>query len=247
MSIVEQMKARIAEHGAEALTEQQAALAEHQAEIERDHAQQEKRIVKATAARGLNGHGLDIPPLPERPAELIELTARRAQLSRDRQAIETELQQIEKKRWQEQQGDVDALDEAAERIAAGATELAASDAVPEAIETLRIRLDVARRAERKVALRVAEGQERHNRSIAKALRPLHRNAVRRIHEALLELEAANAEEVAVRTAVPGAPLQSFSFPNLGSRGPNGGGLLQYWINYARRLGMLTDDDDRAVE
>jgi hypothetical protein len=83
--------------------------------------------------------------------------------------------------------------------------------------------------------------ERHNRSIAKAFRPLHRRAVQRIHAVLLELEQANSEEVAVRAAVPGVPMQACDFPNIGSRGP-GGGPIQYWIDFARRLGFLDEDE-----
>lgn len=243
MKLVEKMKDRIAEHGAEAPTEQQAALAEHQAEIEREHVRQEKRMAKAIASRGMNGHGaLDIPPLPERPADLLELEARLAQLCQDRQTIEAELRQHEENH--QLLTDDDLLDEAAERIARGEAEIADPGAVLEAVGVSRKRLDLARLAERKVKVRVFEERERHNRAIAKALRPLHRAAVARIHAGLLEVEAANAAELAVRSAVPGAPLERFTFPGVGTRGPNGAGHLQYWIDFARRHGMLDEPESQ---
>ena len=237
MKAAEQMKARIAgRHAAE--------NPEHEAEVEHVQRAVEKNMANQAAARvQYQNGGIEIPPLPERPAELVELVARRAQLGRDRKTIEKELRQVEQKRWQEQQDDVDLLDQAAQRIADGETEVTSPDVIPEEIETLRKRLELARRAEAKLVNRVAEGTARHNRALAGALRPQHRAAVQRIHAALKELEAANHEEAAVRNAIPGAPLQYFGFPQLGTRGPNGKGPLKYWIGYAQRLGMLDENED----
>ncbi len=52
---------------------------------------------------------------------------------------------------------------------------------------------------------------------------------------------ATASPSAVRAAVPGAPMQACDFPNVGRRGP-GGGPIQYWIDFARRLGFLDEDE-----
>lgn len=235
MNLAEQMKARIAKQDAQAGADKRAA-------DERAQCRGEEKMAKAMAVRSQKPNGaLKIPPLPERPPELLELESRLAQLRQNRETIETELHQLEEK--QRQQSDVDALDQAAERIAAGEAEITAPDAIPEAMEALRRRFDLACRAERKVNIRVAEGRERHTRAIAKAWRPQHRAAVRRIHVALLELEAANAAELAVRSAVPGAPLERFTFPGVGTRGPNGNGMLQYWIGFVRRHNMLDQDDN----
>jgi hypothetical protein len=239
MNLVQEMKERLAGRQSQDDDPGRQAEIEHQAKIENDQLWQEKRAAAANAVRlkKLNG-GLEIPPLPERPAELVELAARRTQLANDREAIEDELRQIEEKI--EQKNDADRLDDAAERIAKGEAEIDAPNIVPEEVTALRKRLDLARLAEGKLANLLAEGHARHARAIAKALRPLHRAAVQRIHAALLELEAANAEESAIRSEVPGAPLQFCGFPQLGTRGPNGGGPLWHWIAFARRHGMLDE-------
>lgn len=237
MDLAEQMKARIAEQGAK-------ALADERDEFERIQCQGEEKMAKAAAARSQKPNGaLKIPPLPERPAELRELEARLSGLSHDRHAIEAELRGHEENH--QRLTDDDILDEAAERIARGEAELTDPGAVLEAIDVSRKRLDLAGRAEGKVRVLVFEGRERHNRAIAKALRPLHRAAVRRIHSAVLELEAANAAELAVRNAVPGAPLERFTFPGVGTRGPHGVGHLQFWIAFVRRHGMLDDPEPQA--
>ena len=235
MNLVEQMNARIAEQGAQ-------ALADERDKFEGEQCRQEKKAANRMAARSQKPNGaLKIPPLPERPAELLELEARLSQLCQDRQTIEAELRQHEEKHQQLTNDDL--LDEAAELIARGEGGITDPGAVLEAIDVSRKRLDLARLAERKVKVRVFEGRERHNRAIAKALRPLHRAAVQRIHVAVLELEAANAAELAVRGAIPGAPLERFTFPGVGTRGPNGVGHLQYWIGFAWRHGMLDQDDN----
>ena len=234
MNLVEQMKARIDEQNAK-------ALADEVDKFERAQCQDEKKMAKAMAARSQKSNGaLEIPPMPARPAELLELESRLAQLCQDRHTIEAELRQHEEKH--QQLTDDDLLDEAAARIARGEAEITDPGVVLEAIDVSRKRLDLARRAEQKVKVRVFEERECHNRAIAGALRPQHRAAVRRIYAALLELEAANAAELAVRSAVPGAPLERFTFPGIGTRGPNGEGMLHYWVGYARRHGMLNESE-----
>ena len=235
MNELEQMRARIAE-------KDDLARAARRAEFESEQGRQEKKTAKRLAARLRKPNGaFEIPPLPVRPAELLELEVRFSQLCQDRHAIQAELRQHEEKH--RQLTDDDLLDEAAERIARGEGGITDPGAVLEAIEVSRKRLDLARRAEQKLRVRVSQERERHNRAIAKALGPLHRAAVQRIYVAGLELEAANAAELAVRCAVPGAPLERFTFPGIGTRGPNGVGHLQYWIGFARRHDMLDQDDN----
>ena len=190
----------------------------------------------------------NMPALPPKPAGLIALESRRAVIRGQRQEVEAELERLQAEAWPESESDVDPLDPldaVAERLAAGELESASRDALPEEIEVLRSRFDLLQRAEQKVVQRIAEQRERHNRNIASALRPQHRKAVRRIRAALLELEAANAEEVAVRARVPGVPLQAMTFPNLGSSGA-AGGPLRYWLEFAKRLGFLAEDEPEAT-
>ena len=118
---------------------------------------------------------MKISKLPERPPELIELEGRRAVIRGQRQEVETELARINDEAWEKTQIDVDPLDAVAEKLASGEIETASRDALPEEIEVLRSRLDLLQRAEQKVAQRVAEQRERHNRNIAGAYRPEHNN------------------------------------------------------------------------
>ena len=122
----------------------------------------------------------------------------------------------------------------------GEMEATSRNVAPEQIVELRGRLEILIRADRKATERVAKARERYNRQIAATFRPAHRRAVQRVHRALLELEAANSEEQAVRAVVPGASLQAMTFPNLGSSGA-AGGPLRYWLEFARRLGFLEED------
>ena len=234
MNLVEEMKSRLAGSQSQDDDGREAGVEHVQRAVEKNMAN------RAAARLQYQNGGIEIPPLPERPAELIELAARRTQLGHDRKAIAAELAQIEEKQRQEANLDDDARDAVAERLAAGEIEATGQGVVPEQIEILRSRLDLVRRAEAKVVNRVAEGNARHNRALAGALRPQHRKAVQRVYLALLELEAANAEEAAVRNAIPGAPLQFCGFPQIGRRGPNGSGPLKYWIEFARRHGMLDE-------
>ena len=181
--------------------------------------------------------------LPERSAELIELETRYAQLRQDRQAVESELRQLEEERWQEQNRDDDARDVIAERIALGEVKATAQGVVPEQIEILHSRHDLIQRAERKVAVRVAEQSERHNRSIAAAFRPEHKQAARRIARALRELVNANDAEQTVRGRAPGGTLPAMNFPGVGSLGA-AGGSAKFWMTWAERHGYLDEDEAR---
>ncbi len=189
--------------------------------------------------------GVELPPLPERPLELAVLAARRGELRQQRQTVQDELARLQDAAWSESQRSNDSVDAAAEKIARGEIESVSRDVVPDEIGVLLSRIDLLQRAEQKVATRVAEARAAHNRQIVQALRPLHRRAVTRIYAALLELEAANAEEVAVRSAVPGAPMQACDFPNIGRRGP-GGGPIQFWLEFARRQGLLDEGEPEAT-
>ena len=180
--------------------------------------------------------------LPERPPELSELESRRAVIRQERRTVEDELRPIEEKIARKQYLNGGDLEETAKKMAAGEIEAAARDHLPEQAEVLRERLNVLCRAEQMAGSKVADARQRYNKAIARSLRPQHRAAVQRIHKALLELELANSEEMAVRATCPGAPIQAFSFPNLGTRGP-GGGPLNFWIAAARRAGLLDEDGD----
>ena len=237
---------------AEELEARQAELrAERQAEYEREQCQQEGKAAKEQAARlQSQGGRIEIPALPERPSELAELITRRAAIREEWQGIEAEQRRAQDRAWLATQGSETAspervaMDAAIDRLVTGAAEPAAPDVVPEQPEAKRSRSDFLQRADRKLSEKIHKLNERHNRSVARALRPLHRRAVQRIHAALLELEQANSEEQAVRGAIPGATIQACDFPNVGTRGP-GGGPIQYWVDFARRLGLLDEGEPEA--
>ena len=160
-----------------------------------------------------------IPELPERPPELAVLETRRASIRAEWQGIEAEQRHAQDRAWLATQGaenaapETVAMDAAIDRLVTGAAEPAALNVVPEQPAAKRSRSDFLRRADRKLTEQINEINARHNRSIAKALRPAHRQAVQRIHLALLELEQANAEEVATKNGPlkpSGSPLVSSS-------------------------------------
>lgn len=182
------------------------------------------------------------PALPSRPPELVETESRRAKIRREREAVEDELRRLNAKAWDESQANVDPLDAAAELLAAGEADANSRTVMPENLDFLRSRLEILRRAEGKLAQRVAKLHERHNRSIASALRPEHKKVTQRIARALVELVAANAEEERVRGRAPGATLPAMNFPNAGRFGC-AGGPAQYWREHAKRHGYLVDEGD----
>ena len=183
-----------------------------------------------------------IPALPSKPAELIELEARRAVIRGQRQEVETELARLTDEAWEKTQLDVDPLDLAAEKIASGEIETASRDALPEEVEILRSRLDLLQRAETKLANRAAEQRERHNRAAAGAYRPDHKKAAQRIACALRKLVSANAEERLLRARAPGGQLPPMDFPGIGLLGA-AGGPAKYWFEHAARHGYTIDDED----
>ena len=182
-----------------------------------------------------------IPALPSKPAELIELEARRAVIRGQRQEVETELARLTDEAWEKTQLDVDPLDLAAEKLASGEIAVATREAVPEEVEILRSRLDLLQRAETKLANRVAEQRERHNRAAAGAHRPDHKKAAQRIARALCELVDANREEERLRDRAPGGQFPPMNFPGIGQLGA-AGGPAKYWFAHARRHGYLDEDE-----
>ena len=185
---------------------------------------------------------IKLPPSPERPPELDGLLARRAELRDERHGIGRDLAQLEARLSDESQSDEDMLDRAAERLATGEADVTSQSVLPEQVQTKRARLDLVIRADQKLTRRIADLNAAHNRQTARTLRPQHRAAAQRIHRALLELESANAAEQAVRSAIPGAPMDRCDFPNLGDRKPGVSSPINQWISYATRLGFLDEDE-----
>ncbi len=185
---------------------------------------------------------MNTPALPNKPSELIETESRHAQLRHDRGVVETELRALEAKLWRETTLDDAARDAVAERLAAGELEATGQGVVPEQLEILRSRLDLIQRADRKVAVRLAEQRERYNRSIAGAWRPQHKEAAQRIARALRELADANRAEQKIRGKAPNGQLPPMDFPNIGQLGASGG-PAKFWMEHARRYGYLTEQND----
>ena len=104
-----------------------------------------------------------MPALPPKPPELIEIEDRRAAIRAERQVVEAELAHLETEAWDETQASVDPIDAAAERLAGGEADATSRTVAPEQIEVMRSRRDLLRRAEAKVAARVADGRAAHNR------------------------------------------------------------------------------------
>ncbi len=187
---------------------------------------------------------MNAPELPARPAELAEIESRHRAIRTERLEVEAEIRGIQDATWLRQNRAGADVDAAVERLVAGESDPVPGLFVPERLPALQSRLGLLRAADSKLAGRVAEQRERHSRQIAKTLRPLHRRAVQRVHRALLELEAANSQEQAVRARIPGVPMTACDFPNVGRRGP-GGGALDFWVKFARRQGFLEEDEPEA--
>lgn len=186
-----------------------------------------------------------IPLLPSKPEELTELETRRGKIREQRQAVQDELQRLQDEAWSESQRDVGLLDLAAEKLANGEIETVSREAMPEEIEILRSRLDLLQRAEQKVAQRVAEGCAAHNRQVAGAHKPGHREAAQRIARALRELVEANKAEQTLRDRAPNGFLPPMDFPGIGVLGA-AGGAARFWMEHAKRHGYLVDEDDAQL-
>ena len=186
---------------------------------------------------------MKLSKLPARPPELIEIEARRAAIRAERQVVEAELAHLEAEAWNETQASVDPIDAAAERLAGGEAEATSRTVAPEQVEVMRSRRDLLRRAEAKVAARVAEGRERHNRAVAGVHRPGHQEAAARIARALRELVDANRAEQELRDRAPGGQLPPMDFPGIGQLGA-AGGPAKYWMEHAKRHGYLDEDEAR---
>ncbi len=182
---------------------------------------------------------MKILKLPARPPELIAIEDRRAAIRAERQEVETELARLVAEAWNE--SEVDPIDAAAERLAGGEAEATSRTVAPEQVEVMRSRLDLLRRAETKVASRVAEGRARHNRAVSGAYRPGHQEAVQRIAHALRELVDANKDEQEFRDRAPGGQLVAMDFPGIGQLGA-AGGPAKFWFDHARRHGYLDEDE-----
>jgi hypothetical protein len=187
---------------------------------------------------------MNIPTLPPKPTELTEIEARCRAIRGERQAVEAELQRIQVESWRAAQGNEN-LERAASAMASGETDATSRDMTPERIEELSSRLEILTLADRKASGRAAEWRERHARNIAKAFRPAHRAAVRRIAVALTELVAANTAEEELRARVPGGKIRPANFPNCGRFGPHGD-PCQLWKNYVKREGLLDQDEPETT-
>lgn len=184
---------------------------------------------------------MKLPEMPARPAELPVLEARLAELGAERQEVQDKLRRISIEAWEKTQLDIDPLDRAAELLASGAAEATSRTIAPEQAGVLRSRLELLQAAECKVRQKFHEMRDLHNVRVARAFRPMHRKAVKRIAVALAELVAANIAEGELCDRVPGRQLRSASFPNCGRFGPHGD-PCQIWRNYVKREGLLDDDD-----
>ena len=183
---------------------------------------------------------MKILKLPARPPELIAIEDRRAAIRAERQEVETELARLVAETWNETE--VDPIDAAAERLAGGEAEATSRTVAPEQVEVMRSRRDLLRRAEAKVANRVANGRAAHNRNIAGAYRPEHRKAAQRIARALRDLADANRAEHELRDRAPGGTLPPMDFPGIGQLGPVGG-PAKFWMEHAARHGYLNEEDE----
>lgn len=157
---------------------------------------------------------MEIPALPGMPAAVTALEQRFREIRADRLRLENELKSLETN---------------LARIAIGSDDAALIDAIvagkpidranlPADAAELRARLALVIKADQKLAGQLAEARAKHRRDLARALKPMHRRAIRRIWIALQELERANAEEQAVREIVPGlyVELRPADFPNVGT-------------------------------
>lgn len=183
-----------------------------------------------------------LPELPSRPAELIELEGRLSAIRGQRREVEQELRRIEDELWSAKQSGDENLDFAAEQMVAGEMEPTARSVAPKRIAELRDRLEILIRADRKATERTAEQRARHNRNIAAAWRPQHKQAAQRIARALRELVSANEQEERVRDKAPGGHLPPMNFPSLGQLGA-AGGSAKFWMEHAARHGYLADEDE----
>ena len=183
---------------------------------------------------------IELPSLPPKPADLEELEARYSRVRAQKRSLENRIAAaIESMRQAD--GKEDNVARLASELVEGKRDTISRAAMPEDLAELREQLAPVELAARQLRGKIADARARHNSEIAEAFRPAHEKAVRRVYAALLELEAANAQEAAVRAAVPGVPLPPLTFPNLGTSAC-GGGPLAYWIEHARRHGFLEEPE-----
>lgn len=184
---------------------------------------------------------MELPKLPEKPPELLEIEERYGALRSQRAAIESELRVVETKLGELRTKDEDEIEALAEEVADGTRIDVSLADLPARREDLRRQLDVVVRGHRKLGERVAKERERHKNRIVAAFRPAHKTAVRRIAEALEELVEANKAEQELRKTAP-VQLVAMAFPNLGDFTVNNVGPAKYWRDYASRLGYFEPDE-----
>lgn len=186
---------------------------------------------------------MQIPELPAPPAEIAALAQRHREIRADRHQLEPTLRSIETTLARRAIGEDHTSDELVDALVEGKTLDRAR--LPADAAELRGRLNIVIRADQKLAIQLADARDKHNRQIAKALKPAHRRAIRRIWAALQELEEANAEEQAVRAVVPGVPLQACDFPNIGVL-RSIDAPIRRWQRFAQNLYPgFADEDDPA--
>lgn len=139
---------------------------------------------------------IDEVEVPAPPPELQALSKRRGELREQRVALEAELSSVEHTLFRLRNAEDEELDAIAEQLAAGELSEVTRDNLPEERAVLRRRLDLAVRAEGKVAENLKAARENYHYRIAAAARPVHRKAVARIAAALHELAEANRQEEA---------------------------------------------------
>jgi septal ring factor EnvC (AmiA/AmiB activator) len=184
---------------------------------------------------------MDMPKIPEKRAELVELEERHGTIRVQRREIEAELRKVETELSRLAAREDSALDEIAEQLASGKIKRISTSNLPDRRDDLRAQLEIVVRSDQKVTQRLARERERHNNRIVAAFRPAHQASVRRIAGALAELVAANAAEHEVRKAAP-VQLVAMSFPNVGGFDANNAGPAGHWRQYAERLGYFEDDE-----
>jgi hypothetical protein len=182
---------------------------------------------------------MDLPTLPPKHPELVELEQRHRAIRAQQTEIENQLKKVRTAWARASVGD--SLDDVAELIADGKlTEVGASN-LPARQADLENQLDALNRGGQKLWERLARERTRHENQIIRAFRPAHMAAVQQIAQAVEALIAANKAEEAVRAACP-VQLVSLTFPNIGTMSVNRPGSARYWRQYAERLGFFDDDE-----
>ena len=178
--------------------------------------------------------------VPDRPATLVELEQRHREIRAQRQELEAALRPIESELSRRALGQGD--DDAVAKLVSGALPRLERDNLPEEARDIRRRLEVLIQADQELSRQVARGREKYANQVAKAYRPIHRQAARKVLAALEALVDANQEEQLLHAAVPGVRLPHLTFPNAGSFGANGGPAEYYRQFVLQTYPDLLDDE-----